>query len=127
MWDEGDGFGHGEDLDLREKLGGEVGESLRVEAAGAGLGEEVSAEHEAAIHERNGGGDMARVAVLRLDHSKGGGLLGRENDGEIAGDLVADGLGNEVGECHGRAEAREVMSVLTRESKRGRLMDSPML
>lgn len=38
LWDESDGVGHGEDLHLREKLGGEVGETLRVESAGAGLG-----------------------------------------------------------------------------------------
>lgn len=38
LLDDGDGFGHGEDLDLRKEFGGEVGKSLRVEAARAGFG-----------------------------------------------------------------------------------------
>lgn len=126
MWDEGDGVSHGEDLDLREKLGGQVGEALRVEAAGAGLGEEVGAEHHSSIDERHGSGDMARVAVFLLDRSEGGGLLGREDDGEFLGGLVAHRLGDDVGEGHGMAAASAVMRLETRESRAARSRDSPM-
>lgn len=126
LWDEGDGFGHGDHGDLSEKLGGEMRESLRVEAAGAGLSEQIRAQHESAIGERHGRGDMERVAVLRLDRAERGGLLGRQDDGEIAGGLVADGLGDEVGEGHGMAAARAVMRLDTRLSRRARLSDSPM-
>ena len=96
-------------------------EALRVEAAGAGLSEEVGAKHESVIHERHGRGDMAGVAILRLDRAERGGLLGREHDGEFLGGLVADGLGYEVGEGHGMAAARAVIRLLTRVSRRARL------
>ena len=93
--------------------------------AGGGFGEEVGAEHESAIYEWNRGGDMLRVAVLLLYRAEKRGLLGRQDDGEIAGGLVADGLGNEVGECH-IAATRSVMRVETRESRRERFKFAPI-
>ena len=111
---------------MSEKLGGEVCEALSVEAAGAGLGEEVGAEHESAIGERDGRGDMARVAVLRLDRTERGGLVWGQDDGEILCGLVADRLGDEVGEGHGMAAARSVIRVDTRVSRAARSRDSPI-
>ena len=110
---------------MSEKLGGEVCEALSVEAAGAGLGEEVGAEHESAIGERDGRGDMARIAVLRLDRAEGGGLVWSQYDGEILGGLVAHGLGDKVGECH-IAAAMSVMSVDTLVLRSDRSMSSPI-
>jgi hypothetical protein len=53
-------------------------------------------------------------------------LVGSENDGEIAGGLVANGLGDKVGECHGIAAASAVMRLDTRVSRRARFIPSPM-
>lgn len=71
-----------------------MSESLRVESAGADLGEQVGAKHESAIGESDRCGDMLRVAVLRLYRAEGGGLVGSQNYGEISSGLVADWLGD---------------------------------
>ena len=98
--------------------------SSGVEAAGADFGEQVGAEHFAAIGEIDGAGDMARVAMLGLDGGELRGEFGREDESEVFRGLVAHGLGDEVGECH-IAAARAVMSVETRESRAARSRDSP--
>ena len=121
-----DCVGHREDFDEREEFGGEVAETLRVEAARADFGKEVGAQHLAAIDEIDRAGDMAGVAVLGLHGGELGGKFGAEYEREVFGGLVAHGLGDEVGECH-MAAARSVMRVLTRVSRRARSRDSPML
>jgi hypothetical protein len=54
------------------------------------------------------------------------GEFGREDEREVFRGVVAHRLVDEVGECHGMAEARSVMSVLTRVLRRARSSDSPM-
>ena len=70
---------------------------------------------------------MIRVSVLSLNLAKGSGLVWREYDSKFLGGIVADGLGDKVGECHGMAAVRAVMRLDTRVSRRARLSDSPML
>ena len=118
-------FAHGNHGDLRKKLGRQMREALRVKSAGAGLGEEISTEHEVSICQFDRGSDMAGVAMLGLDRSKERGLVWGQDDGEILCGLVADRLGDEVGECH-IAAARSVMRVDTRVSRAARSRDSPM-
>lgn len=118
-------LGHGEDFDEGEKLGGEMRKSAGVNPAGADFGQQIRAEHFAAIDQIDGRGDMARVAVLGLDGGELGGEFGREYEREVFGGLVAHRLGDEVGEGHGMAAAREVISVRTRVPNLARSRDSP--
>jgi hypothetical protein len=90
-------LGHGENFDERKKLGREVGETARVKPAWADFGEEVGAQHFAAIAEINRAGDMARVAVLGLDGCELRGEFGAEDQGEVFRSGVDHGLGYEVG------------------------------
>jgi hypothetical protein len=119
-------FGHGEDFDGCEKLGGEVRKSAGVEAARADFGQQIRAEHFAAIDQIDRRGHMARVAMLGLNGVELCGEGGREDEREVFGGGVAHGMLNEVGEGHGMAVARAVMSVLTRASRSARSRDSPM-
>ena len=119
-------LGHGEDFDLSEKLGWQMREPSGVEAAGADFGKEVGAQHFAAIDEIDRRGDMARVAMLRLDGCELRGEFGAENEREVFCGLVVHGLLYEGGECHGIAAARAVIRVDTRESRAARSRDSPI-
>lgn len=101
-------------------------ESAGVEAAGADFGQQIGAEHFSAIGEIDRAGDMAGVAVFGLDGGELRGEFGTEDQGEVFRGLVAHGLLDEVGECHGMAAARAVMRLETRVLKRVRLRDSPI-
>jgi len=100
-------------------------EPAGVKPAGADFGQQIRAEHFAAIDQIDGRGDMARVAMLALHGGELCGEFGREDEREVFGGLVAHGLLDEVGECHGMAAARAVMRVLTRELKVDKDKDSP--
>jgi hypothetical protein len=54
LWQEREDLGHGQDFDEGKKLAGEVRKSLRVESAGADFGEQIGAEHFAAIGQIDG-------------------------------------------------------------------------
>lgn len=69
---------------------------------------------------------MAGVSVLRLDRAKGGGLVGREDNGEFFCGLVTDGLSDEVGEGHILNELRVDMRVAKRVFSKTRSSDSPI-
>jgi hypothetical protein len=117
-------FGHREDFDDWEKLGGEMRESAGVEPAGTDFGQQIGAEHFAAIGKIDGE-CYKSGAMLVLDSGEFCGEFGAQNQRKVFCAFVADRLYYEVGEGHGMAAARAFIRLDTRVSRAERSRFSP--